>query len=187
MCENAHFLVLRSPPLAQYEPDHRATSQSSSPIYVARIALIKTWGHLVRFRHTSQFRQNGCFGPNTLNRHWSPPAWFYVYAVQQTENKPPITTKRESKTSADSTIGPHASLGHVFIARARQQKRGGGWGGQKYNKTDQLSGIAGVCDVGSPRFESREATFFSLARRRILGRVRMVRSVFLCLSLFLGR
>ena len=60
------------------------------------------------------------------------------------------------------TIGPHASLGHVFIARARQQERGGGWGGQKCNKTDQLSGMAGVCDVGGRRIESRQATFFWL-------------------------
>ena len=43
MRENAHFLVLRSPPLAQYEPDRRATSQIPSPIYVARIELIKRW------------------------------------------------------------------------------------------------------------------------------------------------
>ena len=37
-----------------------------------------------------------------------------------------------------------------------------GWGGQKCNKTDQLSGMAGVCDVGGPRIESRQATFFWL-------------------------
>ena len=34
--------------------------------------------------------------------------------------------------------------------------------GQKCNKTDQLSGMAGVCDVGGPRIESRQATFFWL-------------------------
>ena len=88
VCGNAHFLVLRSPPLAQYEPDCRATSQSSSPIYATCIALIKTWGHLVRFRHTSQFRQNGCFGPNTLNRRWSPPRLVLRIYYTKNENKP---------------------------------------------------------------------------------------------------
>ena len=81
---------------------------------MARIALTKAWGHLVRFGYTPQFRQNGCFGPNTLNRRWSPPPLGCTYArygkpkiapmrraVVNRAYAPPITTKRESKTSAE--------------------------------------------------------------------------------------
>ena len=143
MCENAHFLVLRSPPLAQYEPDRRTTSQSSSPIYVARIALIKRWGHLVRFRHTSQFRQNGCFWPNTLNRRWSPPRLVVRRCFTTNRKQTPVLLSK-TKFSVCHPL-------HVLRAPQRRPEifRPAGLAGLNCFPSSVESTFENICSIGS--------------------------------------